>query len=106
MDVVPADDVEPHGPSDLALGSYSDTPPWILDRPDELVWRQGIAEERARVEAELPALTAPAPAGTTGAQRRPPPRPRRGHLGAAGAALGRRVGPAVRHLPPLAPGGR
>jgi ubiquinone biosynthesis protein len=50
MDVVPAD---------LALGSYSDTPPWILDRPDELVWRRGLAEQRARVEAEVPALTKP-----------------------------------------------
>jgi ubiquinone biosynthesis protein len=46
-------------PSDLALGSYSDTPPWILDRPDELVWRHGLAEQRARVEAEVPALTKP-----------------------------------------------
>jgi ubiquinone biosynthesis protein len=46
-------------PTDLALGSYSDTPPWTLDRPDEMAWQQGLDAVRARVVAEVPELTRP-----------------------------------------------
>jgi ubiquinone biosynthesis protein len=49
----------PPVPSDLALGSYSETPPWTLERPDELPWRRGLTELRARVVAEVPELTEP-----------------------------------------------
>src|SRR5262245_36467428 len=46
-------------PTDLHQGSFSDTPPWTLDDPRSLVWRQGLDEVRARVMAEVPVLTQP-----------------------------------------------
>jgi ubiquinone biosynthesis protein len=46
-------------PTDLDQGSFSDTPPWTLDDPGALVWRQGLDEVRARVMAEVPVLTQP-----------------------------------------------
>jgi ubiquinone biosynthesis protein len=46
-------------PTDLDRGSFSDTPPWTLDDPEALPWRQGLADVRARVVAEVPALTTP-----------------------------------------------
>ncbi len=46
-------------PTDLDRGSFSDTPPWTLDDPEALPWRQGLAEVRAQVVAEVPALTTP-----------------------------------------------
>ena len=46
-------------PSDLAVGSYSEDPPWTLDDPENLPWRRGLAEERARVRAQVPELTRP-----------------------------------------------
>ncbi len=46
-------------PTDLDQGSFSDTPPWTLDDPQALVWRQGLDEVRARVMAEVPVLTQP-----------------------------------------------
>jgi ubiquinone biosynthesis protein len=46
-------------PTDLDQGSFSDDPPWNLDDPAALAWRQGLAEVRARVVAEVPALTTP-----------------------------------------------
>src|SRR5262245_9427920 len=46
-------------PTDLDQGSFSDTPPWTLDDPRALVWRQGLDEVRARVMAEVPVLTQP-----------------------------------------------
>jgi ubiquinone biosynthesis protein len=49
----------PVAATDLDRGSFSDTPPWTIDDPDALEWRQGLAEVRARVVAEVPALTAP-----------------------------------------------
>ncbi len=49
----------PVAPTDLALGSFSDNPPWTLDDPESLPWRQGLAETRARVKAEVPELTRP-----------------------------------------------
>ncbi len=39
-------------PLDLALGAFSDTPPWILD-PDALAWRRGLDAERARARADV-----------------------------------------------------
>ena len=44
---------------DLDKGSFSDTPPWTIDDPGALPWRQGLDEVRAQVMAEVPALTAP-----------------------------------------------
>ncbi|HEX6568605.1 MAG TPA: AarF/UbiB family protein [Acidimicrobiales bacterium] len=49
----------PGAPTDLDKGSFSDTPPWTIDDPDALVWRQGLADVRAQVVAEVPALTTP-----------------------------------------------
>lgn len=49
----------PVAPTDLALGSFSDTPPWTMDDPASLPWRRGLAEVRARVRAEVPELTRP-----------------------------------------------
>jgi ubiquinone biosynthesis protein len=46
-------------PTDLEHGSFSDTAPWTLDDPAALAWRQGLAEVRRRVAAEVPALTQP-----------------------------------------------
>jgi ubiquinone biosynthesis protein len=45
--------------TDLDQGSYSDTPPWTLDRPDDLGWRRGLTAERNRVRAEALRLTIP-----------------------------------------------
>ncbi len=52
-------DPMPVTPTDLDQGSFSDTPPWTIDDPDALEWRQGLAEVRAGVVAEVPALTTP-----------------------------------------------
>ncbi len=41
---------------DRALGTFSDTGPWIIV-PDELAWRPGLAGVRARLDASLPRLT-------------------------------------------------
>jgi ubiquinone biosynthesis protein len=46
-------------PSDLDQGSFSDSPPWTLDDPAALPWRQGLDAVRARVVAEVPTLTTP-----------------------------------------------
>ena len=46
-------------PTDLARGAYSDNPPWTIDDPETLPWRQGLASERARVKAQVPELTKP-----------------------------------------------
>jgi ubiquinone biosynthesis protein len=46
-------------PPDLAVGSFSETPPWTLDDPDALPWRRGLAEVRAAVQDEVPQLTRP-----------------------------------------------
>ncbi len=52
---------EPEGtgggsPADLAVGAFSDEPPWIVE-PDAFAWRRGIDELRARIRAETPVLT-------------------------------------------------
>ena len=46
-------------PSDLVHGCFSDAPPWTLDDPDSLPWRQGLDKVRERVRAEVPELTRP-----------------------------------------------
>jgi ubiquinone biosynthesis protein len=46
-------------PTDLDQGSFSDTPPWTLNDPDALEWRRDLVAVRARVVAEVPALTTP-----------------------------------------------
>src|SRR5918993_11024 len=46
-------------PSDLGVGSFSETPPWTLDDPHAPAWRQGLTEVRARVRGEVPELTRP-----------------------------------------------
>lgn len=45
-------------PADHAIGSFSDSPPWIIDR-SELRWLPPLAAARARVRADLPRLTRP-----------------------------------------------
>jgi ubiquinone biosynthesis protein len=42
-------------PSDLALFSFSEDAPWIVD-PDDLPWRRDVEAIRARVRAEVPHL--------------------------------------------------
>src|SRR5687767_689704 len=46
-------------PTDLAVGSFSEDPPWTIDDPANLPWRRGLAEERVRVRAMVPELTKP-----------------------------------------------
>ncbi len=45
-------------PADLDVGSFSDTPPWLVDR-DELTWLPPLARVRREVRAEVPHLTHP-----------------------------------------------
>jgi len=44
-------------PVDLAIGGFSDDPPWIVD-PDAMAWRAGIDDLRAATQAEVPVLLA------------------------------------------------
>jgi ubiquinone biosynthesis protein len=46
-------------PSDLAVGSFSESPPWTLDDPSSLPWREGLVEARRQAHDEVPALTRP-----------------------------------------------
>jgi ubiquinone biosynthesis protein len=43
-------------PADHAIGSFSSSPPWIVD-PDHITWSSGIDALRARTRAEVPGLT-------------------------------------------------
>jgi ubiquinone biosynthesis protein len=45
-------------PPDLAIGAFSDTPPWIVV-PEELRWKRGLEALRDRVRAEAPVLATP-----------------------------------------------
>ncbi len=45
-------------PADLAIGAFSDNPPWIVV-PEEMRWRRGLDQLRARVRAEVPSLSTP-----------------------------------------------
>src|SRR5262245_31897589 len=40
---------------DLAIGSFSEDPPWIVD-PDAMPWRRGVDELRDQVRGEIPDL--------------------------------------------------
>jgi ubiquinone biosynthesis protein len=44
------------GPADLAIGAFSDDPPWLVD-PDDLPWKTGLFLVRERTRAEVPVLT-------------------------------------------------
>ena len=46
-------------PSDLAFGAFTETPPWVLDDPAALPWRDGLEEERRRLAEMVPDLVAP-----------------------------------------------
>ncbi len=46
----------PPAPSDLAIGTFSDHPPWLV-APAEMRWRIGLDRVRARTRAEVPQLT-------------------------------------------------
>ncbi|MGZ4704486.1 MAG: ABC1 kinase family protein, partial [Acidimicrobiales bacterium] len=52
-------------PADLAIGSFSDHPPWIVD-PEAMPWRESVDAVRWVVRREVPELTRPRrlPAGT------------------------------------------
>ncbi len=45
-------------PRDLAVGSYSDAAPWIVE-PDALVWRRGLDRRRTEVQGAVPGLLTP-----------------------------------------------
>ncbi len=45
-------------PADLAIGAFSDDPPWIVD-PDRMPWREGVDGVRWVVKAQLPDLIKP-----------------------------------------------
>ena len=51
-----AESAEGGSPADLAVGAFSDRAPWVVE-PDEIAWRKGIDELRARTRRETPALT-------------------------------------------------
>ena len=46
----------PPAPPDLAVGTFSDHPPWLV-APAEMRWRIGLDRVRARTRAEVPQLT-------------------------------------------------
>jgi ubiquinone biosynthesis protein len=50
---------QPPAPTDLHLGSFSDTPPWNVE-PDAMTWRRAVPGLRRGIAAELPRLTTPA----------------------------------------------
>jgi ubiquinone biosynthesis protein len=45
-------------PADLAIGSFSDDPPWLVD-PPAMTWRRAVPTARWVVRAALPELTRP-----------------------------------------------
>ncbi|HEX4902965.1 MAG TPA: AarF/UbiB family protein [Acidimicrobiales bacterium] len=47
---------EPDHPADLDVGSFSENPPWIVQR-DELTWLPPLERVRREVRAEIPRLT-------------------------------------------------
>ena len=54
----PVAEIAPDGPADLALGSFSDHAPWIVD-PDVMTWRPAVDDIRWLVRHDLPELTSP-----------------------------------------------
>ena len=49
---------DPEAPADLALGSFSDSAPWIVD-PDAMPWREAVDEIRWLTRHDLPDLIRP-----------------------------------------------
>src|SRR3954470_17216568 len=45
-------------PADLAIGAFSENPPWIV-RPDEMRWRRQVPTVQWVVRHQLPELIAP-----------------------------------------------
>ena len=45
-----------HRPADLAIGAFSDDPPWLVE-PADLIWQADIDGLRASTRAEAPVLT-------------------------------------------------
>ena len=45
-------------PADLDLGTFSDTPPWLVE-PDAMVWRRRVPVLRAMTRRSVPELTSP-----------------------------------------------
>src|SRR3954465_4264667 len=76
-------------PADLAIGSFSDNPPWIVD-PEAMPWRRSVDAVRWVVRHEVPELTRPRrlPPGTRGIRGASPP----GLAVTRGAAGARRQG--------------
>ena len=50
--------VAPDAPADLAIGSFSEHPPWIVD-PDAMPWREAVDEIRWLTRHDLPELIRP-----------------------------------------------
>jgi ubiquinone biosynthesis protein len=50
--------VAPDAPPDLAIGSFSEHPPWIVD-PDAMPWREAVEEIRWLTRHDLPELIRP-----------------------------------------------
>ena len=51
-------DQAPQVPADLAIGSFSDDPPWIVE-PDNMPWRRAVPTVRSVVSRQLPGLVRP-----------------------------------------------
>jgi ubiquinone biosynthesis protein len=51
-------DLSPAAPADLAIGSFSDDPPWIVE-PDAMPWREPVDGVRWVTRAQLPELIRP-----------------------------------------------
>ena len=60
MTSAPAEPARPARPAqaapiDLALGAFTDTPPWLVD-PDQMTWRRAVHYLRQASQAEVPRL--------------------------------------------------
>jgi ubiquinone biosynthesis protein len=55
---MPASTVDNAEPADMALGSFSDTPPWLVD-PERVEWRAPLRAVRSTVRRQVPALVRP-----------------------------------------------
>ena len=59
MTATPEPDLQESAPDlDLALGTFSDHPPWLID-PDRLTWLPGLDVTRDSVRRQVPELTRP-----------------------------------------------
>jgi len=54
----PSPAAAPDGPADLAIGCFSDTPPWIVD-PAAMSWRAPVAAVRWRSRRQVPEMIRP-----------------------------------------------